>query len=1573
MTERRVIGSRFQIGELLGMGGMATVYLGLDTLTNTPVAIKQLKPEAVASDPDIVARFEREGEALRRLNHPNIVDVIASVDDDGQHFVVMEYVGGGDLRTYLDRLRQRQEPMLVQRVLEMALDLSDALTRAHRLRIIHRDIKPANVLLAQDGTPRLTDFGVARFNDSTRMTQTGALIGTLAYLSPEACSGEEPDERSDIWAFGVMLYEMLTLRRPFEGDNSASVMLAILAQEPPDIRLLRPDIPPALADLIDQMLRKDREDRISSVRLVGAQIEAILQGKDPVESTSTPTPSAQMRTDLKSVMDNRRGDSGVTRDMRAEQVAWPNVPPDVDHGEFHPKEDSKTHAKRAALFSTMRFLGDQPRIYLSYRKSQSADVAERIYDKLKQAFGADSVFKDIIANTPLGASFQDVLEDEIDKSDVLLVLIGPNWTQNSTAETSGLQLKDDFVRIEVEAGLAHGDDLPVIPVLVDGAAMPERSALPPGLHALTYRSPAVIRDDANFDRDVQWLIDQIKARTEQTAVRRRQRTPFLLLALLLVFAVIAGLIFALAELGGDEESPVDSGAGAIIAVPPVEAGQYMVMVGQMEQLGDDVQDVTRFIVSDLRNVFEESVGFSNIRIREYPNVIRTTDEAQEIAAANDAAIILWGQYDDETVTINIQVGALDLFPNNPFTRAELERIGNARLQSDNINRESVSPSVVALMNILHTADLDAFNIALNLTILDVVDRTDTASVQGNSAAARWHRYLHLYTRDPEAAIAEVTEAIALDPHPIYYMGRSLTYLRTQQRELAEQDLRTAQGVAPEGWPMPEITLAQYEFFVNNDPSAATDILDAAADELEETWLVLALRGSAAYLTGDYATARTYLEEGVALAPDFNLPYFLSAALALRDGRLLDAQQYINTVSDFPNPEFTEQLLKSAYGVEVENSALAASAAAFGNFTLGQWNSVISITEQALTLEPTLPEMYLLQGVAYCNLDNHEAAEQSYSALIEIDPSFTLAYSLRLESHLKQGDQRGVLADAGAILRSDQALVYAPYVQAIRDGELGCNNLLTADLTSLAQSTAPSSTVSAASDTASTNASTPASVPASAATSTPAVTLTGIEPNESLVLVAEFERISGEERPISRFIVDDLTQAFESDRPYAEVRVRSYPAVIVTSSEAQAVAEEYGARVIVWGSYNSLMTDVNVQLGQLDAAVTDIFPRETIEATTNVRLNPGLTPRRQSIAKPVMVVINMAQIAAGELFESGRNLLVISELENPALEIQGESIAALVHRYFINFHSNPEAALMLINRAIERDARNALLYFLRSVLSQRMQNNQQAQDDIASMNVIGPQEWPMPDALLTNDALFISNQPEAAIPHAEAVVALHPDDWYAWVALAYATYLVQDFDRAEESVERALALTPEANMAHVMAVITALRSGDLVRAQTRLAESVQLYPDPFIGGRIVAAAFTATSPQLEALQAFGLMSVQQWNQALSILDGAIQANTDYFDTYFPDVYVMRGLAHCNLGNYEEAETDLTRLITLSPEHATAYILRADVRRRMSNLRGVTEDLAQAATLVESPAFASLTEVLREGQFGCENFFTFKLDD
>jgi len=303
-----VLGGRYEIIARIARGGMGEVYRGRDRVTGTEVAIKRLKSGGGAADAELIARFTREAEILRRLNHPNIVQMLDIVpgrgvpgrsvpgrsvpggdvpasgvpvvavpgvdgqDADEHHSIIMEYVPGGSLRREL--VRQTVLPQV--EALLLTLEVADALAQAHRLDVIHRDVKPENVLLARDGTVRLSDFGLARIGERS-FTAPGTVLGTVAYLSPEVLWGHEVDARTDLWSLGVMLFEMLSGVRPFVASSPGATLTAILQQPVPELAAFCPSASPGLVELTHRMLQKDREQRISSSAEVSSAVESLLE------------------------------------------------------------------------------------------------------------------------------------------------------------------------------------------------------------------------------------------------------------------------------------------------------------------------------------------------------------------------------------------------------------------------------------------------------------------------------------------------------------------------------------------------------------------------------------------------------------------------------------------------------------------------------------------------------------------------------------------------------------------------------------------------------------------------------------------------------------------------------------------------------------------------------------------------------------------------------------------------------------------------------------------------------------------------------------------------------------------------------------------------------------------------------------------------------------------------------------------------------------------------------------------------------------------------------------------------
>jgi len=268
------LAGRYQLSELIAQGGMGEVYRGVDLETGRAVAVKRLKSGHGPADAELLARFAREGEILRRLDHPNIVKMLAIVPGAGdeQHSIVMEYVPGGSLRREL----VRNSVLPPVEALLLTLEVAEALAQAHRCRVIHRDVKPENVLLADDGAVRLSDFGLARIGERS-FTAPGTVLGTVAYLSPEVLWGHEVDERTDLWSLGVMLFEMLSGVRPFVASSPGATLTAILQQPVPQLSDFCSAASSELVQLSRQLLQKDRQQRIGSAAEVSAAIESILE------------------------------------------------------------------------------------------------------------------------------------------------------------------------------------------------------------------------------------------------------------------------------------------------------------------------------------------------------------------------------------------------------------------------------------------------------------------------------------------------------------------------------------------------------------------------------------------------------------------------------------------------------------------------------------------------------------------------------------------------------------------------------------------------------------------------------------------------------------------------------------------------------------------------------------------------------------------------------------------------------------------------------------------------------------------------------------------------------------------------------------------------------------------------------------------------------------------------------------------------------------------------------------------------------------------------------------------------
>lgn len=269
---------RYQLTAHLARGGMADVYQGYDRLLNRKVAVKVLHSQ-LSNDEAFVKRFRKEAQAAANLTHPNIVGIYDWGQLDTTYFIVMELVEGRSLREVL----RSEGTLLPRRAVEIAADVSAALSVAHRAGLVHRDIKPGNILLAPDGTVKVTDFGIARaWDDSQELTRTGAVMGTATYFSPEQAQGSTADERSDVYSVGVVLYEMLAGSPPFRGDNPMAVAYQHVSQAAAPPSSVNPDVPESLDGIVLTAMAKSPDDRYQTAEAMRQDLWAALQGRAPV-------------------------------------------------------------------------------------------------------------------------------------------------------------------------------------------------------------------------------------------------------------------------------------------------------------------------------------------------------------------------------------------------------------------------------------------------------------------------------------------------------------------------------------------------------------------------------------------------------------------------------------------------------------------------------------------------------------------------------------------------------------------------------------------------------------------------------------------------------------------------------------------------------------------------------------------------------------------------------------------------------------------------------------------------------------------------------------------------------------------------------------------------------------------------------------------------------------------------------------------------------------------------------------------------------------------------------------------
>ena len=316
------INDRYQIIRTVGEGGMANVYLAHDTILDRDVAVKILRGD-LADDDKFVRRFQREAIAASSLSHPNIVEMYDVGEDQGQYYIVMEYVEGKTLKS----LVKRRGALTITEVIDIMTQLTSAIACAHNSYIIHRDIKPQNVLIKEDGTIKITDFGIAMALNSNELTQTNSVMGSVHYLPPEQANGSGSTMKSDIYSLGILMFELLTGELPFKGENAVEIAIKQMKETIPSVCKINPDIPQSIENIILKACAKNPKNRYDTVLEMNEELKTALneehknEMRKEYEFSETELEETKILPDLKQIKEEKKEEPKEDLEIRKNQKA----------------------------------------------------------------------------------------------------------------------------------------------------------------------------------------------------------------------------------------------------------------------------------------------------------------------------------------------------------------------------------------------------------------------------------------------------------------------------------------------------------------------------------------------------------------------------------------------------------------------------------------------------------------------------------------------------------------------------------------------------------------------------------------------------------------------------------------------------------------------------------------------------------------------------------------------------------------------------------------------------------------------------------------------------------------------------------------------------------------------------------------------------------------------------------------------------------------------------------------------------------------------------------------------------
>ncbi len=457
------IDGRYQIIRTIGEGGMANVYLAYDTILDREVAVKVLRGD-LASDEKFVKRFQREAKAASSLNHPNIVEMYDVGEDNGNYFIVMEYIDGKTLKSLI----KKRGGLSLSETVDIMLQLTSAIACAHDSYIIHRDIKPQNVLILEDGRVKITDFGIAIALNSAELTQTNSVMGSVHYLPPEQANGSGATVKSDIYSLGILMYECLTGKLPFKGDNAVEIAIKQMKEKIPSLCAQNKIIPQSIENIVLRACAKNPKNRYDSATEMYEDLKTALseERKDEKKLVYKYSENDLEETKVMPPIDKHL-DKKETREERNEDIV------DEDEDEDEEEEDMKKPKKKkkegkglkiAAILAVLTCVVTLVVVivlaYLLLTSSQNDSVelpsiagkSQEVVEEKLESLGLSVTFEeepsdDIAEGNVIGYSGRDV-NDKVKKGTTVTVIISSGLTGVLLDDYSGQNV--EVVKLELE-------------------------------------------------------------------------------------------------------------------------------------------------------------------------------------------------------------------------------------------------------------------------------------------------------------------------------------------------------------------------------------------------------------------------------------------------------------------------------------------------------------------------------------------------------------------------------------------------------------------------------------------------------------------------------------------------------------------------------------------------------------------------------------------------------------------------------------------------------------------------------------------------------------------------------------------------------------------------------------------------------------------------------------------------------------------------------------------------------------------------------------------------------------------